>query len=431
MDALDEYTVTPSKSCHNLVTMNILYCDRFGTESLDATHVYEILSNLSRLGHNVIVLYKNSPMLRAGAGAGAKPSFGKRIRARLRSTPLYKSLEGEIMLSLVFWREIRIFISAFVLILKRRKDIDVIYRRHNLFNSEHILSGLFRIPSVKEVAGIISDETKTRRQGDRVSLWVITAVEKFNMPGADRLIAVTSKLKDVLRDDYRVPEDRIAVIWNGANTDLFKPMDAGDAREQLGLSQSESYVCYIGSLTQWQGVEHLINSAPLVLAEFPETRFLIVGDGIMREELVALAKHSGVSDRVIFVGFVPYEQVPRYINASDVCVAPFVSNERSERTGLSPLKLCEYMACGKPVVTSAISGLEIVESSTSGILVAPGDHRELASAILKLLRTPELRKKMGENGRKYVVENRSWESVARKLGEVFQQAVQERRGKHK
>lgn len=93
--------------------------------------------------------------------------------------------------------------------------------------------------------------------------------------------------------------------------------------------------------------------------------------------------------------------------------------------GLSPLKLCEYLACGKPVIASRISGLEVLEEENCGFLVNPEDPQALAIRIIELLRNPELRHKMGENGRKYVVENRSWESVAKKVAQVCEDAVQE------
>lgn len=92
----------------------------------------------------------------------------------------------------------------------------------------------------------------------------------------------------------------------------------------------------------------------------------------------------------------------------------------------SPLKLCEYMVCGKPVVASRKSCFEILEENKAGLLVDPENPQEFAGAIIKLLRDPELRKQMGENGRKYVVGNRSWESVARKVAEVCEQVIKER-----
>jgi len=312
--------------------------------------------------------------------------------------------------------------------MKHKRKFDVIYRRHNLFNTEYFLAKLFRIPSVKEVNGIVADEMRIGGKGDRVSVWFMDRIEKWNMPRADKIIVVTAQLEEVLHNEYNVPEDRIVVILNGANTELFKPMDAAEAKDELGLRQSDSYVCFVGSLSKWQGVEYLIEAAPLILESYPNTRFLIIGDGVMKEELIQLTEKVGVSDKVIFTGMMPYQKVPLYINASDICVAPFI-RKRNERCGVSPLKFCEYMACEKPVVASRLAGLEMLEQNDAGILVEPENPEALASAIIKLYQDPDLRKQMGGNGRKYVVENRSWESVARKVAEVCEKIVKEHRDK--
>ena len=125
---------------------------------------------------------------------------------------------------------------------------------------------------------------------------------------------------------------------------------------------------------------------------------------------------------------VPYQTVPLYINASDVCATPFVK-ARGERSGVSPLKLCEYLACQKPVVASKLGGLAMLAQNSAGVLVEPEDPEALAKAIIGLFQDPELRKQMGENGRKYVVKNRSWESVARRVAEVCRQAIEEHKAK--
>ena len=90
---------------------------------------------------------------------------------------------------------------------------------------------------------------------------------------------------------------------------------------------------------------------------------------------------------------------------ADVCVAPFI-RVRNERIGLSPLKIYEYLACGKPVVASDIKGIgDLLRNSNAGIGVKPEDPVELANAIIKLLKNEKLRGKMGKNGRKIVINN--------------------------
>lgn len=405
--------------------MKILYCDPFALQSGagNLVHNYELVTNLRKLGHVVVPLKVKGSSPRKEVDANIRSSQGRRAKSGLRSVPLCKFLLNVMRILQFAWREGFIFLSVLIVVVKQKRQFDVIYRRHDVLNSEFLLGRLFKVPSVQEVNGIMADEAKTQHVGGSLFHRVIDTIERFNMPKADRIIVVTAKLKDVLHRDYHVTEEKIVVVWNGANTDLFKPMDSRHARGELGLGEDSSYVSYIGSLSQWQGVEYLIESAPLVLSKCGNTRFLVVGDGVLKEELVALAKQTGVSDRLIFTGFVPYDRVPLYINAGDVCVLP----KKPLRGGYSPLKLCEYMACEKPVVATRTSGFEILEENDAGLLINPEDAQEFANAIIRLLEAPDLGKKMGENGRRYVVKERSWESVARKVAVVCQEAVEERK----
>jgi len=402
--------------------VNILFYDRLkiGRLITVSTHKYELISNLSKLGHNVALLNADYPKKAEEIVCSNPPSVAKGIRGKLLSLRVVRRFRGEIGILWSFGRDVSLFLSAFVLIIGKRRNFDIIYRRHSLFNSDYLLARLFRLPLVKEVDGIESANARITGFTDNFSLKIIDRIERFNMPRADKIIVVTSKLKETLQKDYGVPRDKIVVIPNGANTELFKPMNTKQARKQLKLTKAGHLVIFVGDLVAWHGVDHLIKSIPYVVKECPSTSFLIVGDGMMRQELVELGRQVGVSDKAIFTGMVPYHQVPLYINASVVCVAPFVAH-RGEKVGLSPLKIHEYMACEKPVVASRVSGLEILEDNNAGILVEPESPPELAQAILRLLHSKELREQMGKNGRKYAVENRSWESVAGRVAEVLEE----------
>jgi glycosyltransferase involved in cell wall biosynthesis len=402
--------------------VNIFFYDRLKVGQLItiSTHKYELISNLSKLGYNVVLLNSDYPKKVGEIICSNPPSLGKGISSKLLSSGIVRRFRGEIGILWSLGRDVSFFLSAFILIISKKRNIDVIYRRHSLFNSDYFLAKLFRLPLVKEVNGIESDNARITGFTDRFSLQIIERIERFNMPRADKIIVVTPKLKETLQKDYGVPRDKIVVIPNGANTELFKPMDTKQARRQVKLAQAGHLVVFVGDLVVWDGVDYLIRSIPYVVEEVPEARFLIVGDGMMRQELVKLAGQVGVSDKIIFTGMVPYRDVPLYINASDICAAPFAAN-RDEKVGLSPLKMYEYMACGKPVVASRISGLEMLEDSGAGILVEPESPLALAQTILRLLQNKELNQQMGRSGRKYVVENRSWASVARKVAEVSEQ----------
>ena len=397
--------------------MKILFCDpviRKGELRGCFAHIYEVSSNLTKLGHNLVLL--------------------KVIQPHKQQLPLWvrvDRLSNRIPVIGTIIAEIYTFMLVFFALVRHRGRFDIIYRRHNAINSEYLLSRLFRIPFVKEVNGL---EAEIQEDGDSSSIRarIVGWLERFTMPKADRIIVVTHKLRETLHLDYGIPESKIFVIENGANVDLFKPMNTVKARQELNLNQDDYYVCLVGSnLLSYQGTGRLIGAAPFILERLPDVRFLVVGGSSdsEKQEVIKTVKEAGLADNFIFTGLVPYERVPFYINASDACVV--LPSIYLERAGGSPLKLCEYMACNKPVVTSRRAEYDIVGKANAGLLVDPENPEEVAGAIAKLLENKELRGKMGKNGRRYVVENRSWEIVAEKTVEVCREAVQEkkRRGK--
>jgi glycosyltransferase involved in cell wall biosynthesis len=407
--------------------MNILFYESLkqGNLSTWSIHVYEVVSNLSELGHHVVLLNRDPPRYVNKIDI-SQQSWREHLKKNLFQSRITRPFAGVVTILGLFLLELKAFISAFITIVREKERFDVIYRRSRVLNSEYILAKLFKIPLVKEENGIYVDELKAQKRGDRVSLWLIDKIERFTKPRTDRLIVVTSKLKEVLQKDFRVPGDKITVIPNGANIDLFKPIDVMEARKELGLTENCSYICFVGKLVEWQGLEFLLASIPLVLRTCPEARLLVVGDGLMKQKLVELVNLTGMSDKVIFAGIVPYSKVPLYINASNVCVFSATSDFRNNRMGTSPLKLHEYMACGKPVVTGNLEGdTQEIADSGSGLVVDSTNAEEMAGAFITLLKDEQVRREMGERARKLVVEKYSWRKNAEQVAEVCRSAIKQ------
>lgn len=402
--------------------MNILYCDKFTANNLTGgtIHIYEVVKGLSNLGHKITILNQdfvdnvnvNENLLKSASPQNTGGDW--------RNWPLMRNFKGEISLLGNLTSELRIFFLTFFTILFRRyKRFDVIYRRHTVINSEWILARIFKIPSVVEVNGIVYDELKMGQWGGFFSLWLVNKIERYTLPKAVAVITVTPGLKEILTENYSLKSNGISVIQNGANIDLFYPVNALEARETLNLKQEDNHICFVGNLFPWQGVEFAIKSMTEILNAFPKTCLLIVGNGPLKEELIGLARQLNVLKSLIFVGEVPHQKVPLYVNASDICVVP----KSGLKSGYSPLKLYEYMACKKPVVGSRASGLEVVEEKQCGILVEPCNYHELAEAICRLLGNRELKEQMGENGFRFVRDNKSWAMVAKSVSSVLDDAV--------
>jgi glycosyltransferase involved in cell wall biosynthesis len=377
-------------------------------------HRYELVSNLARLDNEIHIF-----------------TTGRTSLSNMANVHSYDVPPGSFLsLTVNYFRNSISLLSS--------EAFDVLYTRNPNFG---FLAGLFCKSRYKkmvyELNGIPEDEKnlfRAKSEGDKFSqlgtknsfpnryfsaqarfkLFVLKKALGFS----DRIIAVTPGIKANLEKNYNIPGEKIVVVSNGANTSLFKPLKQETCRKELGLDLEIPYICFVGNLAPWQGVEYLVKAAPSILCRFPECRFLIVGDGVMKDDLFKLCSELGVEDRFIFTGVIAYDRVPLYVNASDTCTAPFIF-ARNAKIGLSPLKLYEYMACGKPVVASNISGVsDVLEASGGGIPVLPENPVALSEGILKLLENPELRMKLGSKGLSYVTENYSWYSVAKKVNEV-------------
>jgi len=199
-------------------------------------------------------------------------------------------------------------------------------------------------------------------------------------------------------------------------------MEPGAARRRLEWPEAP-WVVFVGNLVAWQGLDTLVRAAPEVI-EACGARIAIVGDGQMRSTLETLAENLGIADRVVFVGSVPYEDVPTYIGAASACVAPF-TRARNEAIGLSPLKVYEYLACGRPVVASGVPGIsELLQRSGAGLLVPPDDPRALAATLREVLEDPTRAREMGDRGRAFAVNECSWGRTAESVERVLKSAVQ-------
>lgn len=388
-------------------------------------HMAEVFNYLISHGH--VILYANGKQhdfydpLTADTEITEQPGR-KTIIFKVKQYLLHSPFRGGITLLYDFFKEMLCFVSAFRTSLRQKPEL--IYRRWgypNIFGSEYLLAKLFKLSVIEEVHGIAANEIKISKRLDKCTIKAIDLLERRNIKKADKYIVVTSTLKDVLHNDYGIPEDKIIVIENGANVDLFKPMDTVQAKNAIELDKNTSYICYSGNFARYQGIEYLIRVIPEITRQLPNVKAILVGDGEMRDELQELVEELDISEKVIFIGKVPYSKVPLYINAGDVCVVP----KKPLLSGYSPLKLYEYMACGKPIVATRTYGFEILKERKAGLLVNPEDSEEFSKALIKLLKDNKLRTLMGNNGRQYVVENHSWESISQKVAQVCHDTLKE------
>ena len=231
-----------------------------------------------------------------------------------------------------------------------------------------------------------------------------------------------SQITTYLINHFHCKSSKIKVVENGVNIRSFYPISdialLREWRKKVGIEKDEAVVVFVGNIAPWQGVNILIESALRLFSEDEKLKFLIVGDGILKRTLVKKAEDSKWREEIIFLGMKPYEEIPFLINIADICAAPFI-NERNRKTGVSPLKIFEYMACGKPVVASRIEGLEFIEREGAGQLVEPDDAISLAKVLQDLVGNPHKRIEMGQRGLEIAREKFSWDSRALEISKIL------------
>jgi glycosyltransferase involved in cell wall biosynthesis len=287
---------------------------------------------------------------------------------------------------------------------------DIVYYRW--MDSPHalILAKLLGTRCVCEVNGDPAPDWTGRQ--NRPARWLRHGLARFALTHCDRVVVLTEGLKHLLVRRYAVPPQRITVLPSGTDLRRFTAHAAAVCRRELGLPPDRLYVGFVGSFYRYQGLQCLLDAMVKVKQVCPSAHLLLVGAGEAAEELHAQAERLGLANSVTWAGRVPYEKVPMWIGATNICVAPF----RSDRGETSPVKVFDYLACRRPVVASRIACVEAAFPQDSGVqLVPPDDPGPLADAVVALLRDPARCAVMGKQGRQFVERRSGWSAITGQL----------------
>jgi glycosyltransferase involved in cell wall biosynthesis len=210
------------------------------------------------------------------------------------------------------------------------------------------------------------------------------------------------------------PPDRTIVHYNGVDLNAFAPSEH-DFENPTILS--------VGRLVEKKGIEYLIEAFALVARELPEVRLEIAGDGPLRPSLERLSSESGLSARVTFHGSLSHAAVAGLMREASIFCQPSVTASDGDAEGL-PTVVLEAAATAKPLVGTLHSGIpEIVADGKTGFLVAERDVGALADRLLALLRNSDLRRRMGEAGRKRIEEKFDLRKQAKRLEEIYGETI--------
>jgi glycosyltransferase involved in cell wall biosynthesis len=287
------------------------------------------------------------------------------------------------------------------------------------------LAFIRNIPFVFEVRDLWPESLTAVGVGGENSLLhhTLAAIAKFLYRRADRIVVVTAAFKDYLIQRWRIPAEKIDVVENGVETDLFAAARCNSIaalRRQLG-AESRCLACYIGTMGMAHGLETLLDAAAKLQLENPSVLFLLIGEGAEKEHLRELAQSRGLNN-LRFLDQQPREQIPAFIAASDVCLVLLKKTDVFKT--VIPTKMLEFMSCARPVILGVQGQAQsILERAGGGLAIEPENAEALAAAINQLAKNRDLARTLGEKGREYILQNFSRANTAHKYIAILERMI--------
>jgi glycosyltransferase involved in cell wall biosynthesis len=339
------------------------------------THVRGVVRELMRRGHEVVLC--------ANAGDGLEEGVVDNMPT-YRFTWRYRDI-GVSQVAHRWTHGLRLSQLA------KKHDVDIIYERESSMGSGALAAKMAGLPLVVEVN----------------DLWY----HPMSLDRAARIVCHSGGTREHIPAQYHGK-----TVWVHAAVDMdeyreVEPMPIEGLEGRRG-------VAYTGSILAWHGMADLAKALPSLIAKVPDVSLVIAGEattdggGAILEDLRRAAVEAGVEEAVIALGRVAHSHIPSVLAACDLCVAPYnpAGEADLERFGFwySPMKLWEYMASGRAVVSTDLPSIREIVGDDRGVLVPPGEPSALADAIAGLLADDDGRQAMGRAGRAFAEEN-TWE----------------------
>jgi glycosyltransferase involved in cell wall biosynthesis len=407
--------------------MRVLYLSQYFPPEIGATQIraYEMAKNLVAMGHRVTMMTEvpNHPSGVIG------PEYRKRfrvveqmhgievVRSWVYATP-YKTFSTRMLFYLSYM--VTTIVNSLFL---SKGTYDVLYA-----TSPPLLVGLAglviakmrRVPFVFEVRDLWPESAV--ELGELQNPYFIrcaNALAKLCYSQARGIVCVTQGIYSALAAK-ELPEQKLVIIKNGTNPERYRYVFDKELEENLGW-KGKFIVLYAGIHGIGQGLEAVLEAASALLPVEP-VRFVFIGEGPRKRQLMAHASRRHLSN-VEFLPEVPADEIPKYISLSSLCLVPLKKNELFK--GALPSKMFDSWACEKPILlTVEGEAREELESARGGIFVEPENSSAMARAIMEMHRKPEQARQMGENGRRYILEQGYVRAVqARKLAQILQNLI--------
>ena len=253
--------------------------------------------------------------------------------------------------------------------------------------------------------------------GNRLVYQTLLGFEKCCFRLADHVISTNHSYKTIAMQRGGVPETQISIVRNGPDIRMFKPVVPHPAVQRI-RQPDKTVLAYVGVMGFQDGVDYFLRALWHLVYDLKRTDVcaVLLGKGDAFASLQALAQQLHLDDYLWFAGWVALEEVPHYLSAADICVAPEPSNAYTDRS--TTIKLMEYMAVGKPTVAFALPEHQF-SARDAALYAQPNEELDFARHIAVLMDDPIRRQRMGQRGLERITTELAWSYQAKHLLEAY------------
>lgn len=379
--------------------MTILYHHRTQGTGIEGVHIMGMVTGFRNLGHLVKII----------GPPGIDPESHSQFSPRHHQGSLrilWKLICEHV--PEVFFEFLEIlynFYSFFrLLIFLKANKVDFIYERYALFQFGGVVAAsVNKLPIVLEINDSALVERSRPLKSKRMAVWF----ERRIFKNADVLVTISTYFKNRILS-YHIRSGKVHVLPNAINPDILNLQRyEGYAVKKSYHLESRFIIGFVGLFVPWHGLLGLLDVFAKLAAKNDSMHLLLVGDGPERAAIEGRIREMDLKDKVTITGYVLHDRVPSFIKAFDVAVMPN-SNEHG-----SPMKIFEYMSMAKPIVAPSYSPIqEVLVDGKNALLFEPNDEKGLCSALETLIDDGELRRRLGEKGRRDVLAKHTWRNNA-------------------
>jgi len=251
-------------------------------------------------------------------------------------------------------------------------------------------------------------------------------LESYVLKRADAITTICNGLRNDILERGLDPK-KITVIPNSVDIDKFNTnrntcKEVSFLKNSLGLSDDQVILGFIGSFYSYEGLELLVKAGCMLIEKGINIRLVLVGDGPCYKLISDIARKSKYSESIIITGKVDHNRVGDFYELIDIFVYPRISMRLTNL--VTPLKPLEAMAYGKTVLASDVGGhKELIENNVNGLLFESENTESLAKVLERVINDKELRQRLGEDAREYVVSKRTWEENVYRYFAVYESVL--------